>query len=306
MGLVGCAGKLHPPAARAQGGVHEFRQVHLGMEVRIAIAHRDSRLAERMADTGFARIAALEAILSDWRPTSELRRLELVPAGVWVPISAPLRDVMALALAVARASDGAFDPTVGPLTALWREAERTGRPIADSARAAARARTGFARVELDSADLRLRSDIAHLRLDLGAIAKGWILDQVIAALRDSVEGVLIEAGGDIVVAGRPTDAPGWRVAVRTTGGDSVLVLTDGAVSTSGPTAQRIRDGAGEPEGHVMDPRTGRGARSAPSLTVQARTGAVSDALATALTLVPNEKRAALAARFGVSIIGGAP
>lgn len=306
MGLVACAGKLHLPATPAQGGVHEFRQVHLGMEVRLVIAHADARTAERLADSGFARIAALEAVLSDWRPTSELRRLEDAPTGEWVPVSAPLRDVLGLALEVARATDGGFDPTVGALTALWRESARSGRPIDDSARVAARARIGYQRIVLDSAGGRLRSSIPRLRLDLGAIAKGWILDQVVEAMRDSVEGVLAEAGGDIVVAGHPGGASGWRIAVRTPAGDSIVTLTDGAVSTSGPVAQRVDDAAGRPEGHVFDPRTGRGALLATTVTVIARRGAVSDAVATALTLVPNEKRAALAARFGVTIVGGAP
>ena len=272
------------------------------MEVRLALVEPDAGRAARLAERAFARIEALEAVLSDWRPTSEVRRLESAPVGAWVSISAPLRDVLALSLDVAGATDGAFDPTVGPLTALWREADRTGRPIADDARAIAAARVGYRRVTLDSAGRRLRSDIQGLRLDLGAVAKGWILDQVVGSLRDSVGGVLAEAGGDIVVAGRPPGAPGWRIAVPGQDGDSLVVLTDGAVSTSGPGAQRILGANGDIEGHVFDPRTARGARADAQVTVLAARGAVSDALATALTVVPNEKRAALAARFGVTIL----
>jgi len=297
-----CAVNLHPSCALAQGGAREFREVHLGMEVRIVIASPVPDAAA-VAARAFGRVEELEAILSDWRPTSELRALERARPGQWVPVSTPLRDVLALALDVARATDGAFDPTVGPLTALWREAQRTGVPVADSARASARRRVGYAFVELDSARSRVRFARAGVRLDLGAVAKGWILDDVLARLRgEGVTDALVEAGGDLVVTGAPPGADGWRVAVPRAGGDTVLVLRSGAVSTSGPDAQRIGGADGAPESHVFDARTGRGSSAPGSITVVGARAAVSDALATALSVVRSDLRAGLAERYGVRII----
>lgn len=301
-GALLCAVNLHPSVAFAQGGPLEFREVHLGMEMRIVIASPVPH-AEAVAARAFGRVEELEAILSDWRPTSELRALERVRPGQWVAISAPLRDVLALAIDVARASDGAFDPTVGPLTALWRESRRTGVPVADSARASALRRVGYAFVELDSARSRVRFARAGMRLDLGAVAKGWILDDVLARLR--VEGVtdaLVEAGGDLVVIGAPPGADGWRVAVPRASGDTVLVLRAGAVSTSGAEAQSILGADGAAESHVIDTRTGRGAAAAGSITVVGARAAVTDALATALSVVNGDRRAALADSYGVRIV----
>jgi thiamine biosynthesis lipoprotein len=300
IGLGGALLNLQPRPAHAQGSLHEFREAHLGMEMRIALVHASADTAAALARRAFDEVERLEALLSDWRPRSEVRRLELAPPGAWVPVSAALTEVLALSLAVARASHGAFDPTVGPLTALWREARRTGRAIDEEERQEARSRVGHGHVELDSAGGRVRFAVANVRLDLGAVAKGWILDRALAVLVRSggrVDGALVEAGGDVAVHGAPPGARGWRIEVPRDGGDTVLVLNAGAVSTSGPDSQRA-----EGESHVLDARTGRGGQREGRVTVTGASAAVTDALATALSLVAPSERARLAARFGVTVV----
>lgn len=296
-----------PLVLTAQSGpvaiVHEFREVHLGMEVRLMLIGTapEAGIAARAA---YDRIDSLNLVLSDWDRHSELRRLEDHPPGQWVTVSAPIREVLALALAIARATDGAFDPTVGPLTTLWREARRTGLPASDSAIATARHAVGYRLVELDSVASRLRYLVAGMRLDFGAIAKGWILDEVTGVLRASgIANALVEAGGDLVVLGKPPGEPGWRISVDLGARDTVLVLTSGAVSTSGPTAQFIAGEDGVRESHVIIGATGRGAVDGRAVTVVGPRAAITDALATALTLVPRDRAAALAERYGVTVIG---
>lgn len=305
MGLA-CVVNLSPHAAPAQGrppSVHEFREVHLGMPVRIAIVDTSPDRAAMRARAAYDEIERFEAILSDWRPASELRALDRVRAGEWVPISAPLRDVLALALRVARASGGAFDPTVGPLARLWREARRTGRPIDDAARSAALRRVGYHHVTLDSAGSRLRFAIEGMHLDLGGVAKGWILDRAMAVLRARGTGAaLVEAGGDLVVHGAPPLERGWRIQVPRARGDTVLVLAEGAVSTSGGSVQHVVDRHGGSESHLFDPRTGRGTREGYDVTVIGPNAALTDALGTALSLTRSERRRALASGFGVTLI----
>ncbi len=272
------------------------------MEVRIAVT-ADASAAEQAARAAFERIAALEDVLSDWRPASELRRLEAHPPGTWIAVSRELFSVLALALDVAEASDGAFDPTIGPLTALWREGQRTGRSPSEAERAAARARVGHRWVLLDTAGRRVRFDRDSMRLDLGAVAKGWIIDEALEVLRGrGISAALVEAGGDLALYGAPPGTLGWRVSVPRPGGDTVLVLTEGAVSTSGPSEQSIPGPGGTRESHVMSPRTGHGMSDGRSVTIVGTRAAVTDALATALTLVAPEAVAALAARYGVRII----
>lgn len=293
---------LHPSGLVGQGTATELRGVQMGMEVRI-VGHGPAGAVRDAAALALARIDSLEWVFSDWRPGSELSRVGHHPAGTWVTISPGLFSVIARALEVAAATDGAFDPTVGPLTQLWRESRRSGEPIAAAALAEARSRTGWPLVSLDTARSAIRFARDGMRLDLGAIAKGWILAEAREVMQEhGIDAVLIEAGGDLVVGAAPPGQPGWRVAVRTSQGDSVVVVSDAAIATSGPDAQWIVDSHGVRHSHVIDPGRGRGITASTTITVIGRDPAMTDALATALTLVPPADRAALARQFGVALV----
>lgn len=305
-GVVGAALtltlNLHPSALSAQGGPTEIRGVQMGMAVRI-VGHGPPDAVRDAGARVLARMDSLEWILSDWRGESEVSRLGRQPAGRWVEVSPVLFEVLALAREVAAATDGAFDPTVGPLTALWRQARETGQPIADAHLAAARQRVGWRLLSLDSARSAIRLARDGMRLDLGGIAKGWILGDARALMRRAgVASVLIEAGGDIVVGAPPPGQPGWRIALRTARGDSVVTLADAAIATSGPGAQWMDDPGGVRRSHVINPASGRGSDDPVEVTVIGDDPARTDALATALTLIEPERRAKLARRFGVVMV----
>ena len=271
----------------AQETRFEFAQVHMGMEVRLVLFAADSPMARSAAAAAFDRIRKLEDTMSDYRDESEVRRLTWRP-GEWVPVSADLFAVLADALALSRLSEGAFDPTVGPIVALWRAARRSGRlPPGDSLRAA-RQRVGWRLVELDSVRRAARLARPAMLLDLGGIAKGYILDQALAALRESeVTRALLVAGGDIVAGDPPPGLNGWRI--ETTGAGELMrrraaSLANGALSTSGDSEQFVVIDAVR-YSHVVDPRTGMALTNGRRAYVLAATGAVADGLATAFTVM---------------------
>ena len=257
----------------------------MGVEVRIALYAPDDARARAAARVAFDRVAGLENIMSDYRPKSEIRRLTETP-DEWVPVSDDLFRVLSRAVDVASATDGAFDPTIGPLVVLWREARRLHRLPADSALDAARTLVDWRRITLDTAGQRVRIHGAGVRLDLGGIAKGDAVQQAVFALRSAgIASALVEAGGDIAVGDAPPGQPGWRIDVP--GGDSLVrarasAISNAVVSTSGPGFQFLELG-GVRYSHVVDPRTGIGLTSAAQATVIASDGALADALSTALT-----------------------
>lgn len=302
--LVSAALLAFAGAASAQDR-REFRELHMGMEVRIVLYARDDAHARTAARAAFDRIAALEDIMSDWRPESELRRLERRPRE-WLAVSPELFCVLALAVDVARRSDGAFDPTAGPLVALWREARRTARLPNDRALDSARALVGWRHLELDSATHhRVRLGRPGMRLDLGGVAKGFILQEALRTLeRDGIVSALLEAGGDITASRAPPGDAGWHVEAPH--GDSLVqalaARLDGAsIATSGPGAQ-FMEIDGRRYSHVVDPRSGMALTTSTHATVIATDAALADALATALTIVSLAKRKALAESFGSSVI----
>jgi len=289
LGFVLIAGTVALPTQAVR---REYIELHMGVAVRVVVYAVDDGTARRAARAAYARIAELEEIMSDYRPQSEVRRLT-GRTGADVPVSEPLYAVLARALELARLSDGAFDPTVGPFVELWRAARRTGRLPERAALDSAAARVGWRRVHLGPAARTVRLDVADMRIDLGGIAKGYILDQARAELRrQGVTSALLEAGGDISAGDSPPGRAGWRVVGMPDG----RALANAAVSTSGDSEQFvIIDGVRY--SHVVDPRTGLGLTNRRQATVVAADGATADGLATALTVLDDEGGAALLKAF---------
>jgi thiamine biosynthesis lipoprotein len=294
------------PVALVEPQRFEFTQVHMGMPVRVVLYAAERPAAESAARAAFARITELDAMLSDYRPDSELSRLS-ASARVWIRVSPELCDVLGQALTIAERSGGAFDPTVGPLVDLWRDVKRTRQlPAADRVEEA-RARVGWQHVSLERAPCRARLARDGMRLDLGGIAKGFVLQHALAALAaHGVSRALLEAGGDLVVGDAPPGRQGWDVAAPHA--DSAFqararTLVHAALATSGPTSQFVEiDGVRY--SHVIDPRSGRPLTSTRVVSVIANDGVTADALATALTVADDRAGERLLAQYPGAIATG--
>jgi thiamine biosynthesis lipoprotein len=271
----------------------------MGMPVRVSIYARDEQAGRTAARAAFDRISALDRMMSDYRTDNELRRLEGQP-GAWVAVSEELFIVLVRAIEIAGATDGAFDPSVGPLVTLWRESRRSRRLPDRMTLDAARALVGWQRIGLDAGRRAVRLGVPGMRLDLGGIAKGYILQEALRTLRaQGVTRALLEAGGDLVVGDAPPNRSGWRIEVP--GATAPLAaraasLTNSALATSGATVQFVEiDGVRY--SHVINPRTGLGVTNHILAHVIAPDGATADALATAFTVIGPEREGEILARF---------
>ncbi len=258
----------------------------MGLPVRIVLYAAGEHAAREAAASAFARIADLDEKLSDYRPDSELNRLSGT-SGEWVGVSSDLFRVLRRAREIAERTGGAFDPTIGPMVALWRDSRRLGTLPAQGALADARARTGWRHLEIDDKTSRARLALPGMRLDLGGIAKGFALDEALAVLASrGVRRVQIEAGGDIVVGEAPPGHRGWRIEVPGADADfarRAAALENAALSSSGGAAQFVEiDGVRY--SHVVDPATGLGLTHDRTVYVICRDATTSDALATAMNV----------------------
>jgi len=240
----------------------------------------------------------LDAVMSDYRPDSELMRLRDRAGGPPVVVSEDLMRVMVRAQKVSEASDGAFDVTIGPLVGLWREARRSGRLPPRAALASAMSKVGYRKVEIDEAAGTIRLAMPGMRLDLGGIGKCFASDEAVRLLRGRGNPrCLVAIAGDIVAGDSPPGAEGWRVAVvRPDGSTEVMVLSNRAVSSSGDTEQFVVI-SGRRYSHIVDPRTGLGLENRIGATVTAPDGATADALATAVCILGPERGLAVVALF---------
>ena len=230
-------------------------------------------------ERAFDWIRQVEATCTRFEPDSEAMRLT-AQVGTPVMVSDILFEAVRFAVAVAEASGGAFDPTVGHTLQArgFNRHYRTGEAAASTMVPATD--PTFRDVHIDAAN-RTITLLRPVILDLGAVAKGLAIDlaaRELAPLADFV----VDAGGDLYLAGRGRGGQPWRVGIRHPREDGLLrqlTVTDAAVCTSGDYERPAPDGG---DGHhLIDARTGVCARTVSSATVVAPTAMVADAFATA-------------------------
>ncbi|QDU20503.1 FAD:protein FMN transferase [Urbifossiella limnaea] len=297
VGLLVVLGYLIPalPVRPVQPALarHEFESKHMGTTFRIVLYAADAPSAKEAADAGFARVAALDACMSDYKRDSELMKLCAAfrtEVGSPVAVSDDLFAVLWAARELSQASDGAFDVTVGPVVQLWRHARRTQQLPEKEELAAAMRLVGWRSVELDREKKTVRLLVPGMQLDLGGIAKGYAADAVLALLRGrfGITRALVAAAGDITCGDAPPGRDAWEVDIAPIArGEPVrrLRLVNAAVSTSGDLEQFVEIG-GVRYSHVVDPRTGLGVTGRRSVTVIAPRGVTADSYTKAVMLMP--------------------
>jgi thiamine biosynthesis lipoprotein len=262
--------------------VHTFAP--MGTVVTFQIVGHGETAARRAERThavtrGMAWFESIEKCCSRFDPASEVRQLT-DRAGTAVPVSAMLYEVVRFALAVADASDGAFDPTVGQrmeargFTRHHKTGEATPSPLA------ADEDVSWRDVVLD-ANAKTVTLRKPLVLDLGAVAKGLAVD-VAARELEPFENFAVDAGGDLYLGGHNASGEPWSVGIRhprEEGLFETLHVSNTAVCTSGDYERKSP--ADERAHHILDARTGESAAELASVTAFASSAMVADAFATA-------------------------
>lgn len=228
----------------------------------------------------------LEQIMTIFRETSELTRINRRAHEEPVEADAELFSLLVQSAEINSATDGAFDITSTPLSECWGFLRRQGRLPSEEAIAAVRARVGMPLVELDAANRTVRFRREGVALNLGAIGKGFALDCMGHFLRtNGVDQALISAGSSSILALGGTPDP-WEIDLRSvTTGERLakLRVLNAAVGTSG-TGEQFFEAGGVRYGHVIDPRTGQPASGVLSASVIASSAALADALSTAFLI----------------------
>jgi FAD:protein FMN transferase len=259
------------------------------------------------AESALDEIDRVEAQLSCYRPASQISHLNAHAASGPVRVDPALFDFLDQALRLHRLTDGAFDPTIGPLMRCWGFTRGEGRVPAPDELEAARQVTGMHWIELDPSRFTVRFRRAGVAIDPGAIGKGYAIEAAAEILIEAgVQSALIHGGTSTVRAlGSPPDSDAWRVALprprwtvgQHNGHDSprsiapavdrplaVVSLRDNAVSVSAVWGRIFETEAGT-IGHVLDPRRGEPVRGAVMSAVITKSATVADAFSTALLVL---------------------
>jgi thiamine biosynthesis lipoprotein len=239
----------------------------------------------------------LEDQMTVFRDDSELQRINLAAHAAPHPVEAELFRLLLRCRDWAGTTEGAFDPTSGPLIRLWRRCREQGRiPTADEICEAMNG-VGIGRVAFDVRAETVWFPRRGYQFDLGAVGKGYAVDRAAAHLRqEGIEDFLVHGGrSSLLAAGDHAGQGGWPVGLKnplfTRQRYATVLLSNCGLSTSGSNIQYFRHG-GRRYGHILDPRSGWPTEGLLSVTVLASTAAEADALSTAFYVMGLEKAAA--------------
>ncbi len=246
-------------------------------------------------------IEAYERALSDYDPKSEAMVLCSMESGVWHEASPILIEALTRSREAWEASGGAFDVTIGTVSAVWRKANESGEAPSTERLARARSSVGMDLVEIDATRGLVRLAKTGMRLDFGGIGKGLAADAALVSLRNSgLDSALVEIGGDLSAGEAPPAKPGWSVRADDGTGHGLNLMTIRRGAATSGDAFRFTEIDGVRGSHILEPGSGVPASAGPAVTVIASSGWAADAIATVARLKSTE-----AAERMARLLGGA-
>ena len=290
----------------------EYKKIQMSIPVRLVFyadlgAEDGKKRADAAAQRVFENVERLKMVFSDYESDSELRKVCIAAQdGSEVPVSDDLWTVLVAAKKYHRLSNGAFDPTVANAVRLWRRAVREEKFPKRDKLEEARELTDFNLVVLNEKTHTMRFLKKGVRLDLGGIAKGYIIDKSLELLKElGYPAALVDIGGDVAVGDAPPELDsrqgepgcvspraegrkGWKIGILDETGKDVKefrYLTNCGIATSGANARFVVIDSIR-YSHIIDPKTGLGLTNSVVTTVIAPTAMDADAWASARSVDP--------------------
>ncbi|MEZ6148493.1 MAG: FAD:protein FMN transferase [Pirellulaceae bacterium] len=294
-----------PRSAIAQSTVTRREVMMMGTSF-VFVVDAEPELGIQAIQSAIKRLRELESEVSSWRPDSDISRLNAQAGISPVDVGQDGLELLRLAKELHALTAGTFDVTIGPVWDLWpfRDAKlplptkqqlQNALPLVDASK-----------IELNAANSTAFLPLPGMRVNLGAVGKGYAARLAIDAMRGlGVERAAVSAGGDLCLLGRRTDGP-WVVGLehpRWTGRVmEQFVAGDIAVATSSNSQRHVvRDN--QSYGHILDPRTGQPATQSQSVTILTADPARADAFATAVFVMgPQEGLAWVERQAGVEAL----
>lgn len=299
--VAGCGSERTPAPARPRAAVVEER-LAMGSLLTLTAWTADEPAARRAFAVVFAEFDRLDALLSVWKPDSDVARINRDAARTPVPVRQETRAVLHAAEQVSTWTGGGFDVTFGALAEIWKFDQDMDRRVPTSAEIAEhRARVDHRAIVIEDGPGTVRLTRPDVRVHLGGIGKGYAVDRAVALLRAAgLADFMVQAGGDLYVAGQAGDEP-WRLGIQDPRGPAgqsfaVVELRDATFSTSGDY-ERFFERGGVRYHHILDPATGEPARGCRSVTIVTRQALWADGLSTGVFVLGPERGMALVERL---------
>lgn len=276
-----------------------FESVQMGGPWSIEIYAPDEASAKTATDLAFERVKQINDLFSDYNDSSELTSIsQKYQAGEPIAVSPEFLHLTKIALEYSPLSHGGFDITVGPATDLWRRSRRKKNFPTPEKWEEAHSRMGFEKLQINAQDQTLAFSVPKMKLDFGAIAKGYAADEALKVLQSrGYAHALINGNGNFAAGGPPPDKTHWIIAIEELAVTNLkeipvaqlprVAIKSMGIATSGDLYQYYEHD-GKRYSHIIDPRSGMPMTTRRLVTVIAENGTVADALATMVCVDGNK------------------
>jgi thiamine biosynthesis lipoprotein len=255
----------------------------------------DAAKTKAAFETALAEFKRIEALMTTWRPDSEISRINSAAGKSAVQVSDETFTIIKEAVRTSELSEGTFDITFHTLHGLWKfDEDLDPNPPSEAAIKARLPFVGWRNIKLDESAKTVMLTKDKTQIGLGGIAKGYGVDMAVKVLeRAGLTSFFVQAGGDLFARGKKPDGTEWQAGIRDPRGPegkwfAKIALTDHAFSTAGDY-ERAYVVNGKRYHHIIDPRTGHPATACRSVTIWAPTALLADEIDDAVFILGPEK-----------------
>ena len=246
-------------------------------------------------DAAIAEIKRVEALMTTWKPDSEISKINAAAGKDAVHVSDEVFAIVKESVHASEISEGTFDITFQTLHGLWKfDEDLDAHPPKEADVKARLPFLGYKKIQLDEAKRTVRLENAKTQIGLGGIAKGYAVDKAVKVLEQAgLASFFVQAGGDLFARGKKPDGAPWTAGIRDPRGPdnkyfARLAISDHAFSTAGDYERSYVVG-GRRYHHIIDPRTGMPATASRSVTIWAPNALLADEIDDAVFILGPEK-----------------
>ncbi|MEP1384760.1 MAG: FAD:protein FMN transferase [Paraglaciecola sp.] len=268
----------------------ESKQGIMGTNIQVELWSESEVTGEAAIEAIMSEMHRIDQLMSPYKPSSELSKLNAKAAIEPVTVSKELFDLISLAIELSKETQGAFDITFASVGFLYDYREHK-KPKQNNINELLPA-IDYRHIKLEEGKHSIFFGHENVKIDLGGIAKGHAVDNSIHILQQmGIKYALVTAGGDTRLLGNRLDKP-WMVGIRDPRNKNkqavVLPLADIALSTSGDY-ERYFEEDGKRYHHILSPKTGKSAFEVQSVSIIGPSSTLNDGLSTAVFVLGVQK-----------------
>nr|WP_250419142.1 FAD:protein FMN transferase [Pontibacter sp. KCTC 32443] len=286
-------GNTFAQGAPSSAKAHKKVLLLMGTRFELVAVAESEQLANKAIDAGINEIKRIEALISEWQPTSQTSAINRAAGSMPVSVDPELYDLIFRSIKISKLTGGAFDISFAAAYNIWKfDGSMTKMPSPEEVAASVK-HIGYEHIILDPKNHSVFLEDPEMRIGFGAIGKGYAANRARDVMRKmGIKAGIVNAAGDMITWGKQPDGQPWYVGIADPAEKdkvfSWLTASETAIVTSGDY-EKYAEIDGKRYGHIIDPRTGYPATGLKSVTIICPDAELADALATATFVLGPEE-----------------